>query len=268
MTLDERATETPNPFEIPPALPPQPMRWRRAFRALRALLDEPEETERAIDLVYAIGRRGFERNFARFAASATGRDLLARRPSLAAALSDSRALARLPEGTLGRAYLSYLEHNAFRATGLLEVERRVQERWEREEGLPRLDPLRAWFRDRSILTHDLFHVVTDYGTDHLGEATLLAFSLAQLGGAANALLTAGAALEVWHVLGWRWLRQDLQAWRRGRSASWLVALPWEELLPLRLETVRCLARVGEANDVHPGGVLRGSLDEHRVFKPA
>ncbi len=139
----------------------------------------------------------------------------------------------------------------------------MQDHWESEEGVPPLDPLRAWFRDRTLLVHDLFHVLTDYGTDELGEATLLAFSLAQLGGRSQALLTFGAALEVWRALGWRWLLYDFRAWRRGRSASWLVALPWEELLPLRLETVGRLAGVLDAAEAHPKGVLRGSpTDPH------
>jgi hypothetical protein len=63
---------------------------------------------------------------------------------------------------------------------------------------------------------------------------------------------------VWRTLGWRWLLYDFRAWRRGRSAGWLVALPWEELLPLRVETVRRLAGVLDAAEAHPGGVLRGS----------
>jgi hypothetical protein len=96
-------------------------------------------------------------------------------------------------------------------------------------------------------------------TDQIGEATLLAFTPAQLGGRGQALLTLGAALEVWRTLGWRWLVYDFRAWRRGRRASWLVEMPWEELLPLPLATVRRLARVPEADEAHPGGVLRGPL---------
>jgi ubiquinone biosynthesis protein COQ4 len=137
----------------------------------------------------------------------------------------------------------------------------VQVRWEREEGAPALDPLRVWFRERTILAHDLFHVLTDYGTDEIGEATLLAFTLAQLGGRGQAVLTAGAALEAARALGWRWLLYDYRAWRRGRRAAWLVDLPWEELLPLRLETVRSLVRVEDSRDAHPQGVLRGNVDE-------
>ena len=252
-------TNAPLPIEIPPAPRPQPLRLRRALRELRALIAAPDETHHAMDLTYAFGTREFERTLERFVASANGRALLAERPCLLAALSDRDALARLPEDSLGRAYLAYLDRNGFRPEGLLELQREVEARWEREEGTPRLDPVRAWFRDRVLLAHDLFHVLTDYGTDDVGEATLLAFSLAQLGGRAPALLTLGAALEVFRARGWSWLRYDLQAWRRGRRASWLAALPWEELLPIRLETVRRLARVAATEDAHPEGILRGII---------
>ncbi len=248
-------------LEIPPPPPPQPTHWRRALAELRALIANPDETDHAIHLIYALGRNEFERNFQRFAASPAGRALLIERPPLLAALSDREALARLPENSLGRAYLAYLDANRFAPAGLLEVQNRVQTHWEREEGVPTLDPLRAWFRDRSLLAHDLFHVLTDYGTDGIGEATLLAFSLAQLGGRGQALLTFGAALEVWREHGWRWLVYDFRAFWRGRRAAWLVTLPWEELLPLRVETVRRLAGVAEASEVHPGGVLRDSPDQ-------
>jgi ubiquinone biosynthesis protein COQ4 len=248
-------------LEIPPAPPSQPMRWRRALREMRALFDDPDSTEHAIDFMYALGSRDNERNFQRFAASERGRALLAERPSLLAALSDRAALARMPEGSLGRAYLEYLESNGFEPGGLVELQHRVAERWEREEGFPSYDEIRIWYRDRGILVHDLFHLVTGYPTDDVGEATLLAFSLAQFGGRAQALLTIGAALDCARATGWRFLRYELQAWRRGRRAPFLVALPWEELLPLRLETVQRLAQVPGAEEAHPEGIWRGQVVE-------
>jgi ubiquinone biosynthesis protein COQ4 len=253
-------------LEIPPPPPRQPTRWRRALAELRALIADPDDTDRAVSLMYALGTREFEKSFQRFVASPGGRALLEARPSLLAALSDRAALARLDEGSLGRAYLDYLARNGFEPGGLLEVQARVEASWA-DEGMPTLDPLRSWFRDRTILMHDLFHVLTDYGTDELGEGTLLAFSLAQLPGRGQAFLTLGAALEVWRALGRRWLAYDFRAWRRGRRAAWLPALPWEELLPLPLGTVRRLAGVGEAREAHPHGVLRGSPDQP-VYSPA
>ncbi|HXX48576.1 MAG TPA: Coq4 family protein [Myxococcota bacterium] len=231
------------------------MRWRRAFRALQALLADPDDTAKALDVNLAIGRRDFERSFQRFAASAAGRALLAERPSLASALSDREALERMQPGSLGRDYLEYLDANRFRATGLLELEHDTLARWEREDGLPRSDWARTWFRDRLILTHDLSHVVTGYGTDGAGEAALLVFSQAQLGGWGNGLLTAGATWEMLRAFGPRYAAYAREVWRRGRRAELLVALPWEELLPLRLPTVRRLAGLGRPEDAHPGGGL-------------
>jgi ubiquinone biosynthesis protein COQ4 len=255
----EHATDSARPeaLAIPPAPPEQPVRLRRALHELRALIAAPDETHHAIELVYALGTREFERNFQRLAASASGRALLAERPCLLGALSDRDALARMPEGSLGRAYLAYLEHNRFEPNGLLALQDEVQARWEREFGVPRLDPLRTWFRDRSILSHDLFHVVTGYGTDDIGEATLLAFTLAQMGGRGQALLTIGAGLRTFRALGWRWLVYVQRADRRGRRASGLAMFPWEDLLPVRLDTVRRLAGVGSADEAHPAGILRG-----------
>jgi ubiquinone biosynthesis protein COQ4 len=245
-------------LRIPDPPPRQRMRWRTAWRALRDLLADADDTAKAIELNYAIGRNDFERGFQCFLATPGGRHLLEARPSLAAALSDRAALERAGERSLARAYLGYLDANGFTATSLLDVERRVQERWEREEGQPALDPMRVWFRDRLILAHDLSHVVTGYGTDDVGEATLLAFSLGQLRGWAIALLTAGAAFKIWRELGTDWLRYAFRAWRRGQGAARLVALPWEELLPLPLETVRDLAALDPVEVSHPGGILRGA----------
>jgi ubiquinone biosynthesis protein COQ4 len=235
--------------------------WRRALRELRALLASPDDTEHAIDFMFSLGTRDYERSFRRFSASVAGRALLAARPLLLAALSDREALSRMPEASLGRAYLAYLDRNGFTPDGLLALNHRVRERFEREEGFPPVSAERAWFSDRSILVHDLLHLLTDYGTDDLGEATLLAFTLGQFGGRAQALLTVGAALDAARARGWRFLVSDLRAWRRGRRATGLAALPWEQLLPLRLETVRSLAGVAESREAHPEGIFSGLVAE-------
>jgi ubiquinone biosynthesis protein COQ4 len=250
-------------LEIPPPPPRQSVHVRRAWREFRALIADADDTERAISLMYAIGRREFERNFQRFAASSAGRALIAERPSLFAALSDRDALARMPAGSLGRAYLEYLDRNGFEPEGLLDVQSRVQARWEREEDMPPIDPVRTWYRDRTLLQHDLCHLLTEYGTDEVGEGTLLAFSLAQQPGRGLAFLTIGAALELWRTLGWRWLAYDFRAWRRGRRANALAALPWEELLPLPLTVVRRIAGVAETHEVHEQGILRGTREDMR-----
>ena len=133
----------------------------------------------------------------------------------------------------------------------------VQERWERAGDTPALDPARACFRDRAIVCHDLFHIVTGYGTDGVGEATLLAFSQPEMRARSGAILTFGAVLEVWRSLGSPWLRYVHRAWKRGRRADHLLAQPWEDLLPLPLDQVREITGVAAIQVSHPGGILRG-----------
>jgi ubiquinone biosynthesis protein COQ4 len=239
---------------IPPPPPGPRMQWRRAWRSLRTLLADPEDTEKAIDFFYAIGRRDFERSFQRFAASPAGSALLAERPSLRAALSDRAALAAMPHGSLGRAYLAYLDQNGFEPTGLLDLQDRVEARWEREESRLPLDDLRRWYRERSILAHDLFHVLSGYDTDGAGEGALLAFTLAQLGGRAQALLTLGATVEGCRHAGATWLRFMRDAWHRGRHAASLMIVPFEDVLHLDLETVRQLVDLEPTASAHPEGV--------------
>src|SRR6185436_3392653 len=115
----------------------------------------------------------FERQFRRFARDPGGARLLSERPALLATLCDREAFCRMPAGSFGRAYLEYLTRNGFEPDGLVNVERTVRARWEKEEGLPVLDAPRAWVRDRTILMHDLFHVLAGKTTDPLGEGALL-----------------------------------------------------------------------------------------------
>lgn len=239
---DLAATAPLNPADRPPAT--VPVSWRRAVRALRELLDDPDRTEKAFEVFLALNGDEEERTFQRFRAHPTGAALLGERPSLLDRLSDRAGLANLPCGSFGAAYLGYLERTGFSPDGLV----RLKEEMEAHaaaigEQLPVLDPAREWLRVRGLLTHDLWHVLTGYDTDGLGEAYLLAFTLAQLPGRANRLLTIGAGLRGVREEGVRFGRAMYVAWQRGRRAVWLPALPYEALLPVALEEVRAVAGI-------------------------
>ena len=78
-------------------------------------------------------------------------------------------------------------------------------------------------------------------------------------GRANRLLTVGAAARGAAVAGVGFVRYLGQAWRRGRHAVWLPALPYEELLGEPLDAVRAWARIAPVLAARPGGIRRGSL---------
>jgi ubiquinone biosynthesis protein COQ4 len=243
------------------APPPRPVDWPRALRALRELLADPDQTEKAFEIFVALGGGDEERGFQRFRAHPTGRRLLAERSDLLAPLADREGLHAMPAGSFGRAYLDYIERTGLNPSGLVDLKARLQAcaSADGEEGAV-LDPAREWFRDRTILMHDLWHVLTEYGTDDLGEAALLPFTFAQVGGRANGLLTFGAAFRGGIEHGPPFLRYLYQAWRRGRRAVWLVALQYEELLPRPIDAVRGLAAIAPPEIAHPGGIWRGSIE--------
>ncbi len=243
--------DSPKAPELRPPAPRRPRRqWRRAWRALRELIDDPDQTEKAFEVLHALDGPSEERTFLEFTSHPEGQRLLAERPSLRDALADRTALRALPDDSFGRAVLAHYE--TFRLDPIALVALDVEAT---ASGVS-LDADRAWFRERQMLMHDLWHVLTGYGTDGLGEAALLPFSHAQMGGFGSAMLTFGAGGHVFWHRGLPWLFYFRRAWRRGRRAALLTALPYEELLPLSLETVRRLAGVEPPNVAHRGGVWR------------
>lgn len=216
---------------------------------MRALLDEPDSTRYALEVSYALDGDLAKKRLERFLQHPLGRRLYEQRPCLLARLRDREALARLPEGSFGRAYLEHMDRNGFDPSSLVELRRREDPVQERDTG-------EEWFAERSDLMHDLWHVLTGYGADGAGEAALLPFSLAQFGGRSNALLSFGAGLEGWRRLRTRgWPLYLWRAWRRGRRAAPLDVLPYEELLPLPLDAVRRAVGMQAPQRVHPEGVL-------------
>src|ERR1022692_3022933 len=77
---------------------------RRALRAARALAADPDDLPKVFTIIEALSGNTLHRTARRMKKGAAGRRMLATRPDVVARLADREALARLPEGTLGRAY--------------------------------------------------------------------------------------------------------------------------------------------------------------------
>jgi ubiquinone biosynthesis protein COQ4 len=103
----------------------------------------------------------------------------------------------------------------------------------------------AWYARRLRDVHDVWHVLTGYGTDALGEACVVGFSYPQTGSLGFALIAGGAALEFRRARNGRaYAKAIWQAWRHGRRAEWLPALDYQALFEEPLEVAR--ARLGIA----------------------
>src|SRR5438270_9452653 len=153
-----------------------------AYRAVRKLMQNREDTRQVFLLIDALRGKTTLRQLARFRQTEFGQRALAERRRLFDRLEDWETLKALPAGTLGRAYYEFMASEHLSAAGLAEV-----------STIPQSDDDSIWFRERNREMHDLLHIVTGYGRDPLGEASLVAFSYAQtrqLGFAVIALFAA------------------------------------------------------------------------------
>jgi len=197
-----------------------------ALRALRALFRNPQDTRQIFIIFRALRGRSGIRVFARFAATAAGQAVLAEKRDLLPRLEDRAALAALPDGSVGRAYLAFMEEEQLSAQGLVMISSQAE-----PEILP---PEMERFRNRMRDAHDLTHILTGYGRDPLGELCLLAFMnrhSRQLGQLLIVLSSLKRVPRAGRAAIW-------QAWRQGKAARWFPGLDFEALLPRPLDEVR------------------------------
>src|SRR5262245_7167137 len=141
---------------------------RRAFQAARILASDPDDLPQVFTIIESLSADTLHRIASRMHKSEAGRRLLETRPDIVALVADRAALAKLPEGSLGRTYLAFVERENISADGIRAAAvKGMSNAW---ETLPApLDFVHARMRD----THDLWHAVTGYSGDVLGEAALL-----------------------------------------------------------------------------------------------
>jgi ubiquinone biosynthesis protein COQ4 len=210
-----------------------------AWRALRALVRNPDETKHVFELIDALSGRSGERLYERFRATPSGARILAEQRELLPTLADRAALRALPPGSLGHCYAEFMEREQISAEGLVDAS------LEGGRGPdPALPPGRRLVGGRMRDQHDLWHVVTGYGRDLIGEAAVLAFTYAQT---RNRGIGAIVAMAWWKAgAAAPWVRPFLRdAYRRGKRAAWLPAQDWEALLARPLHEVRAELHVGE-----------------------
>jgi ubiquinone biosynthesis protein COQ4 len=214
----------------------------RALRGLFAVVRDPEQTEAGAIMVGSLTGRSWERLFERFAADTMGAQILAEERRLDLQLLDREGLAALPAGSLGRAYFEWTRDEGIDAAGLLDLT---------NDALPVSDftPECERFAKRERVAHDLWHVVTGYGRDLLGEAALLHIMWLQTRNTGLILPTLLSTLA--HAFNGAARRVIRGARRRAREAVWLPAQDWEALLGEPLPAVRARLRLAEPPQYTP-----------------
>ena len=161
---------------IDPARKAPRIRPIKAMRHMNTLLKDNEDTEQVFHIMEALNGNSLIRDLKRFAKEEAGQARLEERLDLPSILDDHDSLRKLPDGTVGRAYLDFMEREGLTAKGLVEE----SEKWWAHHD--RFEDDVEYYAQRRRDIHDLTHVLTGYGRDQLGETSVLAFSYAQHGG--------------------------------------------------------------------------------------
>lgn len=225
-------------------LRPQRLEPFKAVRAFRRLIRDKEDTAQVFEIMRALSGRSIGRGYNRLLKSMEGGRQAFLREELAQKLDDPAWLARFGPGTVGDAYRQFREARGFTAEGLAEEERKVAPLTDAPHPI-------IWYSRRLRDVHDVWHVLTGYGTDALGEACVVAFSYAQTRNLGFAFIGWGAAREIRRENAAVPARRAvLQAYRIGREAGWLPGLDYDALFARPLDEVRAQLNLRPATVYH------------------
>ncbi|WP_374576039.1 Coq4 family protein [Phenylobacterium sp.] len=211
---------------------PPRLQWGVAFKALRRLFRDKEDTGQVFEIMRALNGRSTAKGYHRLLATAEGGRMAYEREEFAKRLMDDAWLDSFAAGTVGAAYRDFVRSENLSAQGLAEVSQ--QNAKEVDVAHPY-----AWFGRRTRDVHDIWHILSGYHRDGLGEACLVAFSFAQTGGLGWAFIAAGAASRSRKAARPHPYRRAIwQGYQRGKAAKWLLGEDYARVMSEPLEAAR------------------------------
>lgn len=197
-------------------------------RAVVRVLGDSNLTHEIHRVEEITGRPAYRRLLAELRDDPDGQRLLRERPELSSELVDYDALRRMPETTLGGAYVHHLDANGLSADYQAAATRHVE------------DPDMAYLMRRFRQTHDVWHALLGLGVTGHEEVIIHAFTWGQMRLPVSAMVVAFGSMK--HiVLEGRWgaLRHSLrEAYEVGRDAAPLIKVIWEDQWAEPIESVR------------------------------
>lgn len=202
----------------------RPLRPWAALNAFRKLTADKEDTLQVFEILRALSGRSLVLQYQKLLATAEGGREAYRRREFADRLQDKAWLDGFADGTVGAHYRQFIALRDLSAYGLADESRKLG-----EIDIDAAHPI-AWYVRRQRDVHDVWHVLTGYGTDALGEACIVAFTYGQTRNIGFGFLGLAAGLELKRrCRKVPYLRAVLQGWRHGRRAHWLMGLDYEQL---------------------------------------
>jgi len=208
--------------------------WLKAFRAIDRLRRDNDDTEQVFLIIEALKGKSNVEHLERFRSTEIGHKVLMEKRSALDFLTKRDWLQSLPEGTLGKIYIDFMIREGLTAEGLRDVS--YEGGFATEKVMSEDERVFAeWNRD----IHDLFHIITGYGRDPLGELSVLAVTYQQTKSLGVGFIALMGAFEYQKKLkGTPAFKAVMQGFKIGKNCEDLVAQDWEHLLTLPIEEVR------------------------------
>ncbi|NJM51734.1 MAG: hypothetical protein HC843_13425 [Sphingomonadales bacterium] len=238
---------------IHPDRPGAALRPFKALRHFRKLVADKEDTEQVFHITNDLRGKKFIKEAKLFLTSPLGKRLQASGEYLPAILDDHSSLRKMPAGSLAHIYADFMEAEGLSAAGLVEEQQKFAAQ------VPHYDDQINWYNNRLRDTHDMFHILSGYGRDPLGELALLAFSYSQNKSLGFLFIAWMGALEEKRIApsGTPIFGAIKEGQHNGRLARKIGHQDIVSLLPLPIEQVR--AKLG----IRPPVTYHAILDKYR-----
>ncbi len=219
-------------YATPPSAKYRP--FHALVSSIRLILNK-DDTRQVFEVVTALSRGSARSLFTRFIRTPYGRRVVTEPVKLENILGDFPRLRAMALGTLGRTYVDFMDEAGFTPQGLIDA---AEEAGVGLMDFPELKEFSRAFRHLEV-NHDLWHVLTGYGRDPLGEICNLVFTRRQTGNPGLKLIIrmglAALKLERWSYPA---LRAAAEARRMGDNVDFLLQHDVEAMLEQPLADVR------------------------------
>ncbi|ABC63200.1 Coq4 family protein [Erythrobacter litoralis] len=213
----------------------------KVWHHFRKLVADKEDTAQVFHIIEATKSKKSHRQAWDFVQSEEGQRLLSEGVDIPTVLDDHERWTDCGPDTVAQHYIRFMKREGLSAAGLVAE----SHRWLPPE--KRLPDLTEWYFERLRDTHDLFHVLTGYGRDALGEQALLGFSYEQNHNPGILFIAYAGAREIKKATGTKApLYAVVKEGRQlGRAAQKLAHMDVERVMRENLDAARARLGIGK-----------------------
>lgn len=221
---------------------PRPHDLRLALAAGTALLRDHEDTVAVFNVMNALQGNSILDCYLRLISEPNASRHVFEGPELWQFMDDPDWRRSFKPGSFGAAYARFVDSTGLEAGALQRTsfKSRDGELLERDHPVYRVARL-------TTAVHDLWHPLTGYGHDVLGEMCAVTFAYPQIGLLGNLAIGVGGLVQRPP----NGLRAVAEAYRNGKDATWLLGLNYHELLERDLGAVRAQLNVRPPTQYQP-----------------